>query len=98
MIRSFVINKYLCLGFLKVIINMTVGFLCLGLIINLFEELNLFKDYDIGMTIPIMLSFLFVPSMIYNMFPFIILLSGIWFFLKIKKTLGTTLQNKLLLI
>ena len=29
---------------------------------------------------------MFAPSLIYNMFPFIILLSGIWFFLKIKKT------------
>ena len=34
----------------------------------------------------IILSLLFVPSLIYKMFPFIILLSGIWFFLKIKKT------------
>ena len=29
---------------------------------------------------------LFVPGLLYNMFPFLILLSGIWFFLKIKKT------------
>ena len=86
MIRSLVINKYLGKEFLKIIINMSLTFFCLGLIINLFEEINLFKDHDTGIGVPILLSVLFVPSMIYNMFPFIILLSGIWFFLKIKKT------------
>ena len=52
---------------------------------NLFEEINFFKDIDTGIYIPIFLSILIVPSLLYNMFPFIILLSGIWFFLKIKK-------------
>ena len=33
-----------------------------------------------------LLSFLFVPSLLYKMFPFVILLSGIWFFLKFKKS------------
>ena len=65
---------------------MTFAFFCLSFILNLFEEINFFKDFDIGIDIPIILSSLFVPSLLYNMFPFIILLSGIWFFLKIKKT------------
>ena len=85
MIRSFIINKYLAKGFLKVLLNMSLGFFALGFILNLFEEINLFKDHDVSMTIPVLLSFLFVPSLVYNMFPFIILLSGIWYFLKIKK-------------
>ena len=86
MIRSSIINNYLAREFCKVIINMCVAFFCLGFIINLFEEINFFKDLDVGINIPILLSALFVPSMIYNMFPFVILLSGIWFFLKIIKT------------
>jgi len=53
---------------------------------QLFEEVNFFKDIDIGMYTPILLSFIIVPSLLYNMFPFIILLSGILFFLKIKKS------------
>jgi lipopolysaccharide export system permease protein len=60
---------------------------------NLFEEINFFKDIDVGIYLPILLSFLFVPSLLYNMFPFIILLSGIWFFLKIKKTDELTSMN-----
>jgi len=86
MIRTFIINNYLAREFFKVIINMSLTFFCLGFIINLFEEINFFKDLDVGINLPIILSALFVPSMIYNMYPFVILLSGIWFFLKIRKT------------
>ena len=86
MIKSLIINKYLSKEFLKVVINMSLGFLCLGFIITLFEEINFFKDYEVGIKLPLILSMLFVPSLLYNMFPFVILLSGIWFFLKIKKS------------
>ena len=86
MIRAFIINKYITKEFLKVVISMTFAFLCLGFIFNLFEEINFFKDYDVGVVMPVLMSALFVPNMVYNIFPFIILLSGIWFFLKIKKS------------
>ena len=86
MFKPFIINKYLAREFMKVILNTIFVFFCLGFIMNLFEEINYFKDLDIGIYIPIMLSSLIVPSLLYNMFPFIILLSGIWFFLKIRKS------------
>ena len=86
MIRSFVINNYLAREFFKVVIYVSCAFFCLGFLVNIFEEINFFKDFDVGIDIPIMLSALFVPSMLYNMFPFVMLISGIWFFLKIKKT------------
>ena len=86
MFKSFIINKYIAREFIKVILNTIFVFFCLGFIMNLFEEINYFKDLDIGIYVPIMLSSLIVPSLLYNMFPFIILLSGIWFFLKIKKS------------
>jgi len=86
MFKPFIINKYLAREFMKVILNTIFVFFCLGFIMNLFEEINYFKDLDIGIYVPIMLSSLIVPSLLYNMFPFIILLSGIWFFLKIKKS------------
>jgi len=86
MIKSFIINKYLSKEFLKILINMSLAFFCLGFIINLFEEINFFKDYEVGFAVPIIVSLLFVPSLIYNMLPFIFLLTGIWFFLKIKRT------------
>ena len=86
MIKSFIINSYLAKTFLIIVANLSLGFFCLGFIINLFEEINFFKDYNVEIQIPIFLTFLFVPSLIYNLFPFVIFLSGIWFFQKLKKT------------
>ena len=86
MIRSITVNYYLAKEFFKTTLNISAIFFCLGLIINLFEEINFFKDYDVGIYLPIILSFYYVPSLFYNMFPFVILLAGIWFFLNIKRT------------
>ena len=93
MIRSFLINKYLGVQFIKIVINTSIIFFCLGFIMNIFEEINFFKDFHVGIDVPIMLSLLFVPSLLNNFFPFVILLSGIWFFLKIKKTDELTAMN-----
>ena len=86
MIKSLILNKYLAKEFLKVILNFSFVFICLGFVLNLIEEINFFKDYNVGFDLPIYMSILFVPSLFYNMFPFIILLSGIWFFLKMIKS------------
>ena len=86
MIKSFIINNYLSREFLKVVFIMTFVFFCFGFIVNLFEEINFFKDLSVQIYLPIMMTILFIPSILYNMFPFIILFSGIWFFLKIKKS------------
>ena len=93
MIRSIIINKYFAKEFIKITINMTLFFFCTGLMMNIFDQINFFKDIDVGIFLPIALSLLFVPSLLYNMFPFIILLSGIWFFYKIKKSDEATAVN-----
>ena len=93
MIRSFLINKYLAKEFIKIVINTSIIFFCLGFIMNIFEEINFFKDFNVTITIPIILSLLFVPSLLNYFFPFVILLSGMWFFLKIKKTDELTSMN-----
>ena len=93
MIKYFLINKYLSREFIKIVFNMCIIFFCLGFIMNLFEEINFFKDFSVSIKMPIFLSFLFVPSMLNNFFPFVILLSGIWFFLRIKKTHELTAIN-----
>ena len=86
MIRSFVINKYIAKEIIRIVVNKSLVFSCLGFIMTMFEEINFFKDYDVLIDTPMMLSLLYTPNLFYNMFPFILLISGIWFFLKIKKT------------
>jgi len=93
MIRAFLINKYLAIQFFKIVITISIIFFCMGFIMNIFEEINFFKDFEVNINTPIMLSLLFVPSLLNNFFPFVILLSGIWFFLKIKKTDEITSMN-----
>jgi hypothetical protein len=41
--KNFVINKYLVFEFLKSLMNVILVFACLGLIMNLFEEINILK-------------------------------------------------------
>ena len=86
MIRLFVINKYITKDFLKIIFTLILGFYCLSTIMNLFEEINFFKDLEIGIFIPLFLSMLIVPNIIYNLLPFIILLAAIWLFYKLVKS------------
>ena len=93
MFRTFIINKYLSKEFIKVIITISMIFFALGIIMNIFEEINFFKDINVGPYLPIILSLLYVTSLLYNMFPFVIFLSGIWFFLKIRKTDEVTAIN-----
>jgi lipopolysaccharide export system permease protein len=85
MLNRFIINKYISKEFLKIVFNISASFFCLGFILNFFEELNFFKDYDVGIEIPILLTTLYIPSLLYNMLPFIFFLSGMWFFYSIKK-------------
>ena len=73
MFRSLLIKKYLGIQFTKIVFNASLIFFALGFIMNLFEEINFFKDIDIDIYIPIILSLLFVPSLLYNMFPFVVI-------------------------
>ena len=86
MARSLILNKYISIDFLKKIFVMIFIFFCLSTIMNLFEEVNFFKDLEIGVWLPLFISLLIVPNFIYNLFPFIILLSSMWLFLKLIKT------------
>ncbi len=93
MIRNYLINRYLGLEFFKIVFNTSLIFFGLGFVMSLFEEINFFKDFDVSVGTPIMQTFLYVPSLLNNFFPFVILISGIWFFLKIKKTKELTAIN-----
>ena len=77
-----IFKKYFFMEYTKIVLNITLLFLGLGMVLNIFEEINFFKDLSTGIMLPISLTFLKVPSMIYNIFPFIFLISSIILFLK----------------
>ena len=77
-----IFKRYFFVEYSKTVLNVTLMFLALGIILNIFEEVNFFKDHAVGFLLPVTLTFLKVPSMIYRLFPFIFLISSIIFFLR----------------
>ncbi len=76
-------QKYLIKEFTLMVCKVTFIFFILGLIMGLLEEINFFQDFDVKYFFPIYLVLLNVPSMIYEIFPFIFLLSSQLLFLKL---------------
>ena len=74
-------QKYLIKEFSLIVAKITFVFLVLGLIMGLLEEINFFSNYDVKYFYPIYLVLLNVPSLIYEIFPFIFLLSSQFLFL-----------------
>ncbi len=76
-------KQYLLKKFLKKVFLSSGIFLILILIINLIEEANFLKDSDSNFLVPILLSSLNAPSLLYEMFPFVFLISTQFFFIDI---------------
>ena len=75
---------YLLKNFLKTFLIVVLIIYGFGIILNLFEEIEFFKNVDVSILKPLLLTSIFVPSMILNLLPFIIFISSIWFLLKIR--------------
>ena len=76
-------NKYILTSFSKSLINITLIFFSLVLIVSLFEEITFFKNLEVHTFFPLFLSFLNAPSIIFDTLPFIFLISTQLFFINI---------------
>ena len=76
-------KKYILNLFAKTLIEVALIFFSLILIINLFEEINFLKEENVSGFYPIFLSLLNTPSVIFDILPFIFLVSTIFFFIKL---------------
>ena len=79
-----IINQYIIKKFSKTILNTILIFLTLGIVLNLFEEIEFFKDLNQSISLPIKLSLSFVPTLIVELLPFIFFLGSMFFFLRLK--------------
>ena len=79
-----ILSRYLLSGFFKTIIKVILIFYCFGLILNLFEEIEFFKNNNTTILTPIILTALFIPNMILKLLPFIIFISSMWFLLQLR--------------
>lgn len=78
-----VYQKYLIKEFLTISFKITFIFFVLGFIMGILEEMEFFSEYDVKFYYPLFLVLINIPSLLYEIFPFIFLLSSQFFFLKI---------------
>ncbi|HJN84156.1 MAG TPA: LptF/LptG family permease [Candidatus Pelagibacter bacterium] len=76
-------KKYILLLFSKTLIEVILVFFSLILIINLFEEINFLREENVTGYYPIFLALLNAPSIIFDILPFIFLISTLLFFIKL---------------
>ena len=74
---------FLCLTFLKSFLNIFLIILSLVFILNILKEIEFFSVTDVSVLYPIYLSLMNTPSLIFEMFPFIFLISTQFFFIKL---------------
>ncbi len=79
-----IIFNYLLKNFLKTFFVVILIFYCFGVILNLFEEIEFFKNIEVSIFMPLILTSIFIPSMIIKILPFIIFISSMWFMLSIR--------------
>jgi lipopolysaccharide export system permease protein len=79
-----VILKYLINNYLKSFFKVFLFFYSFGIILNLFEEIEFFKNIDASIFMPLLLTILFIPGMIINLMPFIIFVTGMKFLFEIR--------------
>ena len=75
--------KFFLIIFYKAFLYATLITFSLVYVISLLSELDFFKEIDVEILTPLLLSFLISPSIIFEMFPFIFLITGQLFFIKL---------------
>ncbi len=73
-------QKYIITNYIKKFINTSLVFLLLIFILNVLEEISFFKDLNVNFYYPYFLTFLNVPITLFEIFPFIFLISTQFFF------------------
>lgn len=81
MIKNY--SRYIIKNFLLCLIKVTFVFGTVVIVMNLLEEINFFKDdSDKIILTPIFLTLLNMPSILFELFPFIFLISTLFFFIE----------------
>ena len=79
-------KKYLFFKLLKKKIIISFIFFVIAMIINLLEEIGFLRDSNDTLFTPILLTFLNAPSLLYEMLPFIFLISTQLFFIDLNES------------
>ena len=74
-------QKYLIKTYFYNFVIVSLVFLSLGFILNFFEELKFFNDYETTTFYPLLLALLNTPSVLFELFPFIFLITTKFFYI-----------------
>ena len=75
--------RFLLKLFIESFLKVFLVFFGIILLINIIEEINFFKESDVSFYYPILLSFLNTPSIVFELMPFIFLISTQFLFIKL---------------
>ena len=78
-------ERYIQKKFFKKFFLICLIFFTLGIILNIFEEISFFKNLDANFLLPYFLTLLNAPITLFELFPFIFLISAQFFFYEIIK-------------
>ena len=78
-------ERYIQKKFFKKFFLICLAFLTLGIILNIFEEISFFKNLEVNFMLPYFLTLLNAPITLFEIFPFIFLISAQFFFYEIIK-------------
>tara|TARA_B100001063_G_scaffold114305_1_gene106815 strand:+ start:1862 stop:2941 length:1080 start_codon:yes stop_codon:yes gene_type:complete len=73
-------QKYIIKNFINKFLVVSFIFLCLIIILSILEEISFFKDLEVNFLIPYFLTLLSAPITLFEIFPFIFLISTQLFF------------------
>tara|TARA_B100001250_G_scaffold410735_1_gene437782 strand:- start:434 stop:1516 length:1083 start_codon:yes stop_codon:yes gene_type:complete len=76
-------QNYLIKLFIKNIFLISIVFIFLSFFLNIFEEIKFVENYESNILYPIILTFLNIPSIIFEILPFIFLISIMFFFINL---------------
>ena len=76
-------EKYLTKLFLKNILIIIIVFIFLSFFLNIFEEIKYFENKESEIYYPIILTILNIPSIVFEILPFIFLLGVMFFFISL---------------
>ncbi len=83
--NNIVIN-YLLINFLKKFFIILSIFYCFGVILNLFEEVEFFKNMNVSIFTPLVLTSILIPGLLIKILPFIIFISSMWFMVNLRNS------------
>ena len=76
--------NYLLKNFFKTLLVFIIVFYTFGIILNLFEEIEYFKNLNVSFLTPVILTSIYIPSLIIKILPFIVFFASMWFMVSIR--------------